>query len=222
MHCRSALSLALLCSTAVAQPPATNSNLSSPSLISPLTIVLRSDAPTPPRVLSAMEREVESVTAPSGIRTTWVMSSDSPGVFEQLAVVTLRGACRPGAPIPVSVWTHRSEAQPLGQTQVVDGQVLPFADLRCDAIRQLIWRELNRDSHEDREDLLGRALGRVLAHELYHIVLRTTSHGHEGLAREAQSGSELTAERDGFSPSDERKLSQSVAGDDSESPASNR
>jgi hypothetical protein len=222
MHCRSAMSLALLCSTAVAQPPATNSNLSFPNLTSPLTIVLRSDAPTPPRVLSAMEKEVESLTVPAGIRTNWVMSSDSPGVFEQLAVVTLRGVCRPGAPIPVSVWTHRSEAQPLGQTQVVDGQVLPFADLRCDTIRQLISRELNREAREDREDLLGRAMGRVLAHELYHIVLRTTSHGREGLAREAQSSSELTAERDDFSPSDERRLSQSVAGDDSESPASNR
>src|SRR5215469_1885950 len=222
MHCRSALSLALLCSTAVAQPPATNSNLSSSNLTSPLTIVIRSDAPAPPRVLSAMEREVESLTAATGIRTNWVTEKGSVGVFEQLAVVTLHGACSPNAPIPISVWTHRGEAQPLGQTQVVDGQVLPFADVRCDPIRQLISRELNRQPGQGREDLLGRAMGRVLAHELYHIVLRSTSHGHDGLAREAQSSSDLTAERDDFSPSDERKLSQSVAGDDSESPGAGR
>lgn len=222
MHCRSALSLALLCSTAVAQPPATNSNLNSSNLTSPLTIVIRSDAPAPPRVLTAMEREVELLTAPSGIRTNWVLGSNAPGVFEQLAIVTLHGACRPGAPIPVSVWMHRAEAEPLGQTQVVDGQVLPFADVRCDSIRQLIARELNRQPRQDREEVLGRAMGRVLAHELYHIMLRTTSHGRIGLARETQSSMDLTAERDDFSPADERKLSQSASGDDPESPGAGR
>lgn len=169
-----------------------------------------------------MEREVESLAAPSGIRLNWVMSTEPPGVFEQLAVITLRGSCRPGTPVPSSVLPHRDEPDALGQTQVVDGQVLPFADVRCDAIRQLIARELNRQSPQDREDLLGRAMGRVTAHELYHIVLRTTSHGRNGLARDAQSSSDLTADRDDFAPADERKLSQASAGDEAESSGSGR
>ncbi|HME05505.1 MAG TPA: hypothetical protein VKG25_00585 [Bryobacteraceae bacterium] len=164
---------------------------------------------------------MESLTGPSGIRTNWVMSTEPPGVFEQLAVVTLHGACRPVAPISPSMWLSRGEGDTLGQTQVVDGQVLPFADVRCDPIRQLIARELNRHPRQDREDVLGRAMGRVLAHELYHIVLRTTSHGRNGLAREAQSSYDLTADRDNFAPADERRLSQ-AAGDDAEPGGSGR
>jgi hypothetical protein len=35
-------------------------------------------------------------------------------------------------------------------------------------------------------------MGRVLAHELYHIVAGTSRHGREGVAREAFSARELT------------------------------
>lgn len=123
--------------------------------------------------------------------------------------------------MPASLWFHPGDTEALGQTQVVDGQVLPFADVRCDTIRQLIARELSRQPRQEREDVLGRAMGRVLAHELYHIVLRTTTHGRNGLAREAQSSYDLTADRDDFSPADERRLSQ-AAGDDAESGGSGR
>jgi hypothetical protein len=119
------------------------------------------------------------------------------------------------------MWLDRGEGDALGQTQVADGQVLPFADVRCDSIRQLIARELIHQRPQNREDVLGRAMGRVLAHELYHIVLRTTSHGRSGLAREAQSSYDLTADHDDFAPADERRLSQAV-GDDSESSGGTR
>jgi hypothetical protein len=215
MQSRSALLLVSLCGTAVAQAPATIPNLSVP-----LTIVLRSDGTTPARVVDAMEREVESLVAHSHIRMSWTWSTDAPGVFEQLAVVTLRGACRPDAPVPVSIQVSRSDQEPLGQTQIVDGKVLPFAEVRCDTVRKLIYRELYAKPSRQREVLLGRALGRVMAHELYHILLRSTSHGSNGLARPAQSSADLTADRDDFAPADERKLAQSSAPDETESSGS--
>jgi len=222
MHNRSALSLALLCCTAVAQPPATNPDLTppTPDSTTPLTVVVRIEAPTPSRVLIAMEKEVDSLVARSSIRTNWVMSTDPPRVFDQIAVVTLHGACRPNAPLPLMLMLEKGDSKALGQTQVVDGQVLPFADVHCDPVRKLIAHQLASKPKSEREDLLGRALGRVMAHELYHILLKTTIHGRNGLAREAQTSADLMADRDNFAPADERRLSQvgAVADDGGDSP----
>jgi hypothetical protein len=41
--------------------------------------------------------------------------------------------------------------------------------------------------------LLGRAMGRVLAHELYHIVADTSDHGREGVTQASLTPRELTA-----------------------------
>ena len=206
MHCRSALLLASICSIAAAQPPADEAKLNGP-----LTIVLRSDQAASPETLSALEREVESLVSPSGIHISWTSNPEPPQVYQQVAIVTLRGVCRADGPVRGSAQTAQPGVIPLGQTQVVDGKVLPFADVRCDPIRKLIARELYTKPSKERDELLGRALGRVMAHELYHIVLRSTSHGTNGLARASQNSADLTADRDPFAPSDERRLSQTSA-----------
>ena len=208
MHCRSALLLASICSIAAAQSPADEAKLNGP-----LTIVLRSDQATSPGTLSALEREVESLVAPSGIHINWTSNTDPPQVYQQVAIVTLRGVCRADAQLRGFTQTTRAGMIPLGQTQVVDGKVLPFADVRCDPIRKLIARELYTKPASERDELLGRALGRVMAHELYHIVLRSTSHGTNGLARASQNSADLMGDRDTFAPSDERRLSQTSAFD---------
>jgi hypothetical protein len=41
--------------------------------------------------------------------------------------------------------------------------------------------------------LLGRALGRVLAHEVVHILSKSGTHGRTGVARTSLSGSQLIA-----------------------------
>ncbi len=211
MHCRSALLLASLWGIAGAQTPP-----DSPNLTGPLTIVLRSDAVVSTEVLNAMESEVESLVEPSSIRVTWT-SATAGEVYERVAVVRLRGACRADAPLLVPDRTEKQGDVPLGQTQVVDGKVLPFAAVRCDAVRKLIARDLALQPSYERKDLFGRALGRVLAHELYHIILRTPSHGSQGLARPAQSSADLLADRDYFAPADAQKLSQSSSSETAES-----
>jgi hypothetical protein len=57
-----------------------------------------------------------------------------------------------------------------------DGEILPFSDINCDAIRSFLQRDLLRIPEVDREVAYGRAIARVLAHELYHIFARTTRH----------------------------------------------
>jgi hypothetical protein len=212
MHCRSALLLASLWGVAVAQtlPSVTNS-------AGPLTIVIRSDSHPPADVLNAMEREVESVVSQSSIGVIWASGATGDQVFDRVAVIRLRGHCGADGVLGPPAGADRHTLQPLGQTQVVDGVVLPFADIRCDAVRDLIARDLALEPSYEHDDLFGRALGRVLAHELYHILLHTTNHGKTGLARSVQTSADLLADRDGFAPPDERRLSKASGNEASES-----
>jgi hypothetical protein len=204
MRFRSALLLAALIGPAVAQTRTDESNL----LIGPLAVFLRGDNTASPGVLTAMRREVEAIVVPAGIHLTWNSGPDS-AVYSRIAVMRLQGHCTPED----AIQTDRRDAEPLGQTQVVDGKVIPFADVRCDSVRRVIGRDLRAAAAADRDELLGRALGRVMAHELYHVLLRTRNHGRSGLARPVLTSSDLLAVRDAFTPSDEHKLSESLIAD---------
>ena len=56
--------------------------------------------------------------------------------------------------------------------------------------------------------LLGRALGRVVAHELVHMLTRSTEHSHLGIQKSALSGSELIADHLKLSDPDLSKVQQ--------------
>lgn len=186
-----------------------------------LTIALASDHSVSETVRSAMQREAETAMAPSGVVLRWKDSNSlNSELFQRLAKVRLRGVCRVGAPIPSSLRMDRRNMEALGETQVVDGLVLPIADLQCDSVRKLIDRDLRVAPASGQDELLGRALGRVMAHELYHVLLRTRAHGRSGLARPAQNSAELLAPRNTFAGEEERKLAQSEAVGDASTNAS--
>lgn len=200
MRHRSALLLWLLLGSAYGQ-----------KIDGPLTVVLTADGPVQEAVLQPMQRETEAAVKASGIQLAWRTepSAVAQEVFSRLAIVRLRGACTAAPAVPVtSAPSLSTPSHPLGQTQVVEGKVLPFADLQCDAVRRVIARELRVHPEASAAEVLGRALGRVLAHELYHIVLKTQLHGKTGLARPLISSADLVAVRYEFAPQDEQRLSQ--------------
>ncbi len=43
--------------------------------------------------------------------------------------------------------------------------------------------------------MFGRAIARVLAHELYHVLAGTVSHSRQGVAQRALSGSQLVSDQ---------------------------
>jgi hypothetical protein len=85
------------------------------------------------------------------------------------------------------------EPGPLGWAHEVDGAMLPFSDLACDNLRGAVQSAIVDGNPFRGNVLLGRAMGRVLAHELYHIVADTSEHGREGVAQAALSPRELTS-----------------------------
>lgn len=189
------------CAVAGGQPAGSHSSL---------TVLLMGDR-VPLPVLKAMEHQAEAAVLPSNFKLNWKLQEDFTGsvVNGRLAIIYMRGQCsaNPGAGTVPLVYS----STPLGQTHIADGRILPIADVLCDPIRGLVDHNLRGESPRNRDDLLGRALGRVLAHELYHILLQTTGHGRRGLSREGQTSSELLAPRDGFAPSDERRIAESLS-----------
>ena len=68
--------------------------------------------------------------------------------------------------------------------------------------------------------VLGRALARVIAHEIYHIVAGTTDHHETGVAKAAFSARDLTGARFEFDNSSISRMRPSVVAGASESDTS--
>ncbi len=73
-------------------------------------------------------------------------------------------------------------------------RILPFSEVDCDGLRVFLQRGLLGLRAQDRALAYGRAVGRVLAHELYHIFADTKHHGSCGIAKEAFSSQDLLSE----------------------------
>ncbi len=162
------------------------------ALPSELAIVIQPQGELPGAVLRSMQAEFESIIRVYGLKVRWAVLSEKPmtDVFEHIIVARLHGACV-AKPARVE-FTPATSA--LGLTDVSDGEILPFATIECERIRALIEPEIWMERRPDREVALGRALARVLAHEAYHIVCRTSKHTRAGVARSHLTGAELASD----------------------------
>jgi len=163
-----------------------------PLEVAPIGVFTHFQKPTTPVVFEAIQREVERIISPLGIPLEW-KSLDHVGtrdIVTELAVVKFNGSCEttdlvPGARI----------SNPLGITHVSDGIVLPFTDVDCSTIRDFLRKQLLQTSGERRDAIFGRAVGRVLAHELFHIFAKTGHHGTAGVGKPAFTERELVADQ---------------------------
>jgi len=142
----------------------------------------------PPVVLGALEDEVDTIMGQLGRHYEWRSLKDNHGneVSSELAVLTFQGRCD-------VEFLRAKEVQPgaLGWTHVSDGVILPFSDINCDRIREFVQKQLLHLPLGEREESFGRALGRVVAHELYHIFANTAHHGSDGIGKSAYTVQDL-------------------------------
>jgi hypothetical protein len=144
----------------------------------------------PPAVVSIEEMKIEldAIMVPLDLQFDWRSLEQASGreASAELVVVSFKGECQ-------SEWRPQQlQKGPLGWTHMADGAILPFADVDCDRIRDLMTHSLAMAVPPERARMLGRAMARVLAHELYHFLMNTTRHSSSGIAKASYTAAELT------------------------------
>jgi hypothetical protein len=155
-----------------------------------LTIVLDFEGQYSPESVAEMKRETASILKPAGFVFDWHLRNEAGhDSFPNLILVKLRGECLTDPALP----SHPVHG-PLASSHTTRTAVMRFADIQCDTLTGLVGPA---DSL-----LFGRALGRVLAHELWHILGNTFAHGENGIAQRALSAEQLVSGRLDVDPAD--------------------
>ncbi len=150
---------------------------------SSLAIFFRFESSYSDIALQEMKRELGPLMERSGYRLDWrnrdeAISTDS---FDDLVVIDFRGRC-----LMEAAGSLHDRGGPLGWTHVANGAVLPFSAVECDRVRAVL--------HSASDVVLGRAMARVLAHELYHVLAQTATHQKVGITKPSLSRADLVSE----------------------------
>jgi hypothetical protein len=171
--------LALAALPALGQPPAPR--------VAPIALYTQFQKEHPPEVEDALRKELSAIMSPIGLQFEWRSLPAQPNeVANELAVITFNGKC------DVRTLTLKAyESGRLGWTHVSEGVVLPFSDIDCDAIREFLQSGLAPLHTAERQEVFGKAVARVLAHELYHVFAKTQRHSAHGVSKARYSTYEL-------------------------------
>jgi hypothetical protein len=157
-------------------------------------------------IREAVQSELEAIMQPIGLHFEWRTLGAVENSATELVVVNFKGHCDVDRLLPFEVLPGA-----LGWTHVSDGVVLPFSAVDCDAVRGFLQRDLLAQSPLTRGVTYGRALGRVLAHELYHVLAGTSDHGACGIAKAGYTVTDLLAREFVFEAAELHKLAASKA-----------
>ncbi|HLK64783.1 MAG TPA: hypothetical protein VKU19_15165 [Bryobacteraceae bacterium] len=165
-------------------------NTSGQSVTAPVDLYVDFQQSAPPAVVEALRTESESILAPAGVQFRWWSLSDfrSERVSATVVVVHFEEHCDLGGLV-----MRANEPGSLGWTEISDGTILPFIHVDCARVRTFLQTALLGYPGKDQESIYGRALGRVLAHELYHVFAVTSKHAERGVAKEDYSVKDLLA-----------------------------
>jgi|ERR1700733_9046393 len=149
------------------------------------------------RAVSYMQRELEALMQTAGYTVEWkVLGTHSSEDESAIAVVELRGACRP--PEPNGYMEPVQDGASLASTAVDGDQVLPFSWINCETLTRLLAPSLARKAVGQRDFLYGRAMGRLLAHELYHLLTNKREHAGSGVGKSSFTAGDILGERFAF------------------------
>ena len=153
-----------------------------------LSIVLDfANAPADSSV-AEMKREFEAILKPSGLRLDYKTRREAEQVeSENLVVVRFTGQCILKAP------AGTPENGTLGFSYTIDGSVQPFGEIDCDRVVRVVGSVMSADDYLRSDQLLGRALGRIVAHEVIHMLSGSGTHARDGVAYKELSGKMLLA-----------------------------
>jgi hypothetical protein len=173
---------------------------------STVTAVVLPDGRYSKAAVREMNREAGRILKRSGVALRTRIGPPPQAISGLLVVVKLVGQC------DMDGTAAYLEPGPLGWAHAVNGEIIPFSDLACANLRGAVQAAIAGGNPVRPNLLLGRAMGRVLAHELYHIVGDTATHAREGVAQEALSPRELTTGELDLLPADLAAVEKGLSG----------
>lgn len=163
-----------------------------------VTIVLDFQGPRNEQSVSELKREFAGIMKDSAIQFEWKSRTEAERAdFTNLVVVRFKGTCVL-RPIPYLY----DERGPMAFTYSTEGEVQPFSEVECDRVTNVVRSAMSGSDFANADLLMGRALGRVLAHEVVHILTKSGTHGRNGVAKTALSGRQLIADELHLDPED--------------------
>ena len=185
------------------------------------------------RVVAIVLTWTSAAAQPAAERTAMLHEADAIWRAHGVAIVALapeQSVAPPAADVRLVVALDRTPRRPAapGRSQrlgaiLFDHENVPATTLTIEVgaveatIARTRWggRPFDQWPHAWRDTLVGRALGRVLAHEIGHYLLASRLHGADGLMRASFDGDELLRPgRGGFvvAPRDLPRLRTRLAG----------
>jgi hypothetical protein len=151
-------------------------------------LLLRFDNPPALTFITTMQTEVTRLLVPADLRVRWMTPEDlGAQTFTRALVFSFHGDCRA---LPAETASERVPLPViLAETAVSESTILPFGEVNCDRLRGFLSGEGPRGAGV--ESRLGLATARVVAHEMYHVLLQTKEHGKTGISRAAHTPSAL-------------------------------
>ena len=159
-----------------------------------LEVYVKGQEASTPDVLAAMSRELNALMETAGYRVIWRGTANPPsGVgVENLIIVELRGVCT--AQFAAMANKPLSWTVPLASSSVADGIILPFTWVDCTALNRFLAPVASARPKAEQDDLYGRSMARLLAHEFYHVLAQTDGHAPSGIAKARFSTADLLAD----------------------------
>jgi hypothetical protein len=133
-----------------------------------------------------MRSELKRLLDPAGIAVVWKDFADRKAGedFDFVVVGSIQGSCVP-AKSDLRRKTNLEARVSLADATLAEDGVFPYFKVDCARMVRMLGRE-------NSSFMVGRALARVMGHELYHIITGTTRHPAAGLAKAAFSVDDLT------------------------------
>ena len=156
----------------------------------PVTVLVSFEHSHPAASLNAMEHQLDSMLAGTGLKLVLRDRSAVPprAEFGELLVFKMKGHCSMDA-LPVAALSD--ERGPLAMAYSSDGTVLPFGEVECDTVRHSLQRLVGKYNPRAYQSAFDAALGMVMAHEIYHMLAQTPEHTHRGVTKASLSAQEL-------------------------------
>ena len=169
-------------------------------------VVAFDESKAQPDVVEALKSELAEIWRGESVKLNWrPLESIQPGdSFPDLVVVHFKGDCHVHPLQPFLIDERGPQGGALAYSPMVNGHVQPFSSVLCDRVERSVRSAIKPNQRKAANRLYGRALGRVLSHELYHILNQTKEHELQGLAKKSLTGQQLIAPKFHFDESGAR------------------